>query len=229
MITQEFYPIVSNNLSKGFPELRHHILSNYTRSCSIKKGTEVLFETPDDWIYLVKGKIKAFFYDTYGHEQILYLFIKDSLIFQPDTNQFYKRLVTYESSSIYYINKYSIFEFLQQDVSYMDKYITIISSRYNVLMQQILTTNHQSALQKVLIFILFLARKFGEQNPDGTITINKVLSLTDIGALTSVHRTNVSAYVNELERLHIIERKKQLLIIRDIAALQQLIEESENS
>lgn len=223
MSIPDFFPIVSNNLTTFFPELRHFILTNYTQSSTIKKGREITFTSKDDLIYLVDGKVKAYLYDPDGHERMLYIFIKDTMIFQSVSDQFYKSLIVYEDASIYYIDKTSLFSFLQKNPVFIDKYAKIIASRYGILMQQVLSNDNQCAKQKVISFLYSLAHKFGTNREGGTILITKFPSLTDVGALTNVHRTNVSACINELESLNIISRKDKALVINDIATLEKML------
>lgn len=223
MSIPDFFPIVSNNLSVNFPELRHFILTNYMQSSMIKKGREITFNSKEDLIYLANGKVKAYLYDQDGHERMLYIFIKDTMIFQSVSPQFYKKLIVYEGASIYYVEKNLLFSFLQTDPIFIEKYTEIIASRYGILMQQILSNDNQCAKQKVISFLYSLTFKFGERCEDGTFFITKFPSLTDIGALTNVHRTNVSAYINELESLNIISRKEKKLIVNDIDMLKKML------
>ena len=107
----------------------------------------------------------------------------------------------------------------------MEKYISLIASRYGIIMQQMLLSNHECAKYKVLSFLYSLAIKYGTKQKDGSIYINKIPSLTDIGALTNVHRTNVSAYINELESLKIISRYNHSLTVYNIEIFEKIIEE----
>lgn len=223
MSMQEFFPIVSNRLSTTFPELKHHILMEFEQTLFIKRGREIFFTKKNELLYLSKGKVKAYLYDQNGHERLMYLFLKDTIIFHSVSEQFCKKLIALEDATIYYVDKNSVFEFLQSDKSYIEKYTSLVAMRYGILMQQLLVSNHSCAKYKVLSFLYSLSRKFGEIQKDGTILISKFPSLTDIGALTDVHRTNVSAYVNELESLNIISRKDKALVINDIATLEKML------
>lgn len=224
MSTQDYFPIDSNKLSTTFPELKHYILKNFRKTLSIKKGRELKFNKDTDLIYLINGKIKAYLYDQKGHEQLMYLFLKDSIIFHSINEQFYKKLVAVEDATVYIIDEYSIYTFLKSDEMYIDKYLTLIASRYGVLMQQILMANHESAKYKVLSFLFVFSQKYGIFQKDGSIVVPKFPSLTDIGALTNVHRTNVSAYINELESQNIISRTDNTLTILDAKRLRDIID-----
>ena len=75
-------------------------------------------------------------------------------------------------------------------------------------------------------FLNFIADIFGVPE-ENTLVINEIPSLTDLAALINVHRTNVSTYINELEKMQIIERQKKALIIKDLQALQRKLDETE--
>lgn len=227
MSEETFLPVASSRLSEAFPELRRFILANYSRTYTVKKGAEIpLADSPDELLYLATGKVKAYMFDEEGHERLLYIFIKDTLIFHSISDQFCKSLVALEKATIYSIKLTDVFAFLQADVAFIRRFSSLIAARYGILLQQVLTTNHQGAKNKVYRFLVSLARKYGEPQKDGTILVGKFPTLTDLAALTNVHRSNVTSYINELETQGILHRQKRQLIINDIDALELLLEET---
>lgn len=88
MSEKDFLPVESSRLSDFFPELKHFILANYSRTFTIKKGGQIpLADNPDELLYLATGKVKAYMFDDEGHERLLYIFIKDTLIFHSVSEQ----------------------------------------------------------------------------------------------------------------------------------------------
>lgn len=226
MSIQEFLPIISNNLSSYFPELKQYILTHYSKVSTIKKGHEILISNETPFLYLAKGKVKAFLYDQNGHGRLMYIYFSDTMIFQPASEQFYKKLLILDKATVYYINKELLYSFLQNNISYLDKYTQLIASRYGILLQHILISSSEHAKYKVLSFVYTFTERFGISQPDGSILVDQFPSLTDIGALTNVHRTNVSAYINELENQKIIHRGKSTLVVYDLPALRKMLEET---
>ncbi|MDO4280239.1 MAG: Crp/Fnr family transcriptional regulator [Peptococcaceae bacterium] len=226
MSEQTFFPIISGELSTAFPELKQFILTNYSSTQTVKRGAEINFTDERMMLYLAKGKIKSYACDEEGHERLMYIYIKDTIIFHSVSEQFSKNLVALEAASVYSVDEDRVFEFLQQDARYIKQYAKLIASRYGILMQQILTTNHQNARHKVYDFILALAKNYGILQPDRTIRIAKHPTLTDIASITNVHRSNVTAYINELESDGIIRRDKRQLTIIDLDALRQRLRET---
>lgn len=227
MFEQNFFPVASSQLSEAFPELKHFILSNYTQTFTVKRGAEIpMADSDDELLYLAKGKVKNYLYDEDGHEQLMYIFIKDTLIFHTISEQFCKNLVALEACTIYSVKFSEVFAFLQRDSDYIRSFVKLIASRYGILLQQILTTNRQCARHKVYDFLYGLASKFGVEQEDGTILVNKFATLTDIASMLGVHRSNVTSYINELEAQNIIARHKHQLIVKDMDTLEALLEET---
>ena len=105
MSEKDFLPVESSRLSDFFPELKHFILANYSRTFTIKKGGQVpVADNPDELLYLASGKVKAYMFDDEGHERLLYIFIKDTLIFHSVSEQYCKNLVTLEKATLYSIS-----------------------------------------------------------------------------------------------------------------------------
>lgn len=226
MSEQHYFPIASSQLSDSFPELKHFILANYSHTTTVKRGTKIFPDNKNELLYLAAGKIKTYIYDEDGHEQLMYIFIKDTIIFHSISEQFCKNLVVLETATIYSINYNTVFAFLQTDADYIRKFAQLIAARYGILLQQILTTNRQCARHKVYDFLFSLTQKFGIEQKDGTILVSKFATLTDIAAILNVHRSNVTAYINELEAQNIITRHKRQLIVNDLEALEALLEET---
>lgn len=224
MSEEQYFQVTSSKLSDAFPELKHFILSNYDRTHTVKRGAEITRDDDDELLYLAKGKIKAYIYDENGHEQLMYIFIKDTLIFHSISEQFCKNLIALEAASIYGVKYSEVFRFLQQDPVYIERFGRLIAERYGILLQQVLTANHQGAKHKVYAFLISLAHKFGIPQDDGSLLVSKFPTLTDLAAATNVHRSNATAYINDLEAQGIITRDHRKLIINDLDTLEELAE-----
>lgn len=191
-----------------------------------QKGGQVpLADNPDELLYLATGKVKAYMFDDEGHERLLYIFIKDTLIFHSVSEQYCKNLVTLEKATLYSIPLTDVFAFLQSDAAFIRKYSALIAARYGILLQQVLTTNRLGAKSKVYSFLISLVHKYGTLQEDGSYLVSKFPTLTDLASLTDVHRSNVTSYINSLETQGIIHRQKKQLIVNDLEALEALAEE----
>lgn len=213
MAEQAFFPIITDDLSNVFPELKNFILNHYDQSITVKKGGEVLFPEECTFLYLSAGKIKAYMFDEYGHERLMYIYIKDTLIFHPVSDDYGKHLVALEGTSLYTVKGREIFQFLQKSPDYIRIFSGLIGSRYGILLKQALTTQQQNAKHKVYAFLATLAHLYGIPQEDGSILVNKLPTLTDIASIVNVHRSNVTSYFNELEAEGILIRHKHQLIV----------------
>lgn len=226
MTEQAFFPIISGNLTNTFPDLKQFILNNYTHTDTIKKGGDILFPGEYTFLYLSKGKVKAYMFDEFGHERLMYIYIKDTLIFHPVSDDFGKNLVALEEATLFSVSDLAVFEFLQKDPNYIRAFMRMIGTRYGILLQQALTTQQQNAKHKVYTFLLTLATHYGKRQEDGSTLVNKLPTLTDMASIVNVHRSNVTAYFNELENNGILKRQKHQLIVYDLDALEDLVADS---
>ncbi len=226
MTEQAFFPIISGDLTNTFPDLKQFILNNYTHTDTIKKGGDILFPEEYTFLYLSKGKVKAYMFDESGHERLMYIYIKDTLIFHPVSDDFGKNLVVLEEATLFSVSDLAVFEFLQKDPNHIRAFMRMIGTRYGILLQQALTNHLQNAKHKVYTFLLTLATHYGKPQPDSSILVNKLPTLTDMASIVNVHRSNVTAYFNELESKGILKRQKHQLIIYDMDALEDLVADS---
>ena len=226
MTEEVFFPIISGALTNTFPDLKQFILNNYTHTDTIKKGGDILFPEEYTFLYLSKGKVKAYMFDESGHERLMYIYIKDTLIFHPVSDDFGKNLVVLEEATLFSVSDLAVFEFLQKDPNHIRAFMRMIGTRYGILLQQALTNHLQNAKHKVYTFLLTLATHYGKPQPDGSILVNKLPTLTDMASIVNVHRSNVTAYFNELESKGILKRQKHQLIVYDMDTLEDLVADS---
>lgn len=226
MTEQAFFPIISGDLTNTFPDLKQFILNNYTHTDTIKKGGDILFPEDYTFLYLSKGKVKAYMFDESGHERLMYIYIKDTLIFHPVSDDFGKNLVVLEEATLFSVSDLAVFEFLQKDPNHIRSFMRMVGTRYGILLQQALTNHLQNAKHKVYTFLLTLATHYGKPQPDGSILVNKLPTLTDMASIVNVHRSNVTAYFNELESKGILKRQKHQLIVYDMDTLEDLVADS---
>ena len=227
MAQNNFLPIITNNLAVDFPELRHYILYNSTKILSYRNNEKISFSTPSELLYLVNGKVKSYILTPNGGEKLVYIFVRDTIIFQSFSNRFFKTLIACDDTTAFFISESLISKFLQTNTTFIEKYIALIKERSTIMLSQVFSDSNQSARQKVLSFLISLANSFGVSQENGTLIITEMPTLTDLAALINVHRTNVSTYINELEKMQIIERQKKALIIKDLQALQRKLDETE--
>lgn len=223
MIEKPFSPVYSNRLSKTFPELKQYILTNFTSKQLLKKGEEVPYAPKDTLLYVKSGSVKSYICDESGEERLMYIFLEDSVVFYHFHEYFIKRLLINETAEIYSVAIPEIMKFLQAKPEYILAWTGIVSSRYGVLLQNMLSINHCSAKHKVYSFIYQLALKYGKQNGQ-QYTIKTFPSSTDVASITGVHRSNATTYINELQSQDVLKKEKNTLVIYDLDLLKNIID-----
>ena len=224
MQEKPYCTVLSNHISSHFPELKAFILQNALRQAAFKKNTIVPAIAKEQFMYMVCGSLKSYICDENGDERLVYILLDDTLVFSALDDYFLKKLVVQEPVICYYIDRESVFAFLQQDSEFIKKYCRIINARYGALLQQILSVNHCSAKYKVYSFIHQIAQKYGSATASGQIVITGFPTLTDIASITGVHRSNATSYINELKAQAVISRDKGRLMINDMDLLEKTID-----
>ncbi len=174
-------------------------------------------------IYIKSGSIKSYICDESGEERLMYIFLEDSIVFCHFHDYFVKRLVANETVELYYAPQDELMKFLQQDSEYIRLWTGIVSSRYGILLQSMLSVNHCSSKHKVYSFIYQLALKYGEKSGN-KYTIKSFPSSTDVASITGVHRSNATTYINELQEQEVLKKNKNTLIINDLDLLKNIID-----
>lgn len=135
-----------------------------------------------------------------------------------------KTLIVQDPAQILFIDHNVVLQFIQTDIAYIRQYLKICTSRYGVVLQQMLSINHCSAKYKVFSFILQLAQQYGIVDKEaGVIIIKNFPSVTDIASITGVHRSNANSYITELKEQNVVSKNKTDFIIKDLALFKKII------
>jgi len=224
MIEKPYCAVLSNHISEKFPALRQFILENYSQRVSYKKGEEISSLFNDYVIYLLTGSVKSYLCNENGEERLMYILLDDTIIFNSVNEQFLKTLIVSHPAETFYIEHKKILNFIREDIDFISKYTELITARYGILMQQLLSLNHCSAKHKVYSFIYQLALKYGTvQASTNYVYINNFPSFTDIASITGVHRSNATSYINELKAQDIVGKDKNHFIIKDLQLFEKII------
>ena len=224
MIEKPYCAVLSNHISEKFPALRQFILENYSQRVFYKKGEEISSLFNDYVIYLLTGSVKSYLCNENGEERLMYILLDDTIIFNSVNEQFLKTLIVSHPAETFYIEHKKILNFIREDIDFISKYTELITARYGILMQQLLSLNHCSAKHKVYSFIYQLALKYGTVQPSTNyIYIKNFPSFTDIASITGVHRSNATSYINELKAQDIVGKDKNHFIIKDLQLFEKII------
>ncbi|HHY27520.1 MAG TPA: Crp/Fnr family transcriptional regulator [Desulfitobacterium dehalogenans] len=201
----------------------------YENQCAkkaiFKKGDNVkLF--PDMYALVNKGLIKIYMINSSGNEKLMWFLKELTLIPNHLLYIFDKRIVAEENSEILYVKKDEFLNFILSSPKNLDTILQQFYKRYALCIQEILNENTYNSKTKVYKFIFQLIEVLGKKNTQGQIIIENMPTRKDIASIVGTHRSNVTRYITELEKLDILEKAKGAIIVKDIDALKKIIEDN---
>lgn len=121
--------------------------------------------------------------------------------------------------SLWRVSRSQFMEFLGNHPDVFYKLVSSMSRRLGGLMARIgyLVTGH--AYTKVAAAVLACARRFGEARGDN-IVIGLPLTHKDIATLVGITRETACLEMKKLERKGLITHEKRVLVVRDVAGLE---------
>ena len=216
--------VMSNHIQRDFPALAEFIKQNCSHKVFYRKGQTIPPLPPTQIMYLLQGSLKSYICNEHGDERLMYMLLEDSIVFGNIDDYFLKTLIVQDPAQILFIDHNAVLQFIQTDIAYIRQYIRICTSRYGVVLQQMLSINHCSAKYKVFSFILQLAQQYGIVDKEADVIIIKNFpSVTDIASITGVHRSNANSYITELKEQNVVSKNKNDFIIKDLALFKKII------
>ena len=123
-----------------------------------------------------------------------------------------------------YLTEKDVYSFALSGENEVAELLRHYKKRYILLLQSILQEHEESSRSRVYRFLYQIAISYGKDSSEG-LFVEKLPSRSDIGALLGIHRSNVTRYFSDLEKLGIVTKQKKSLIIHDIQALKDLIQQ----
>jgi len=216
----EFFPFMDGEGA----DLRDLFIRRCQYKTIIKKGDNVRLY-PQRHAFLNKGLLKIYMSNAAGNERLMWYIQEINPI--PYNCSFGKRVVAEIDSEILYIKREDYLDHIISSRGNLETYIERVNKRYFFCMQQVLNENIYSCNTKIYSFIYQLANVLGKKIENGQIVIKNLPSRKDIASIVGTHRSNVTRYITELEKIGIVEKRKGLIIVKDLKALEQLIDQQE--
>lgn len=207
-------------------EAESYFVANSVEKYSIKKGEFVSSFSEGIVGFLQKGSLKVYISDELGNEKLMWVLQEKSTLYTLLINYFTKKIVAATDCEILTITTDQYYNYLLQSKDHLSKYVQTYTYRYALCLQQCLTANNLSSRAKIYNFIYQLTLKYGESQKDGSIILHNLPNRCDIASITGVHRSNVTSYISDLEKLGIIDQSKSKsdIIIRDITSFKEILE-----
>ncbi len=206
-------------------DLQNFYETRCVKRLTFKKGDNIkLF--PEMHALLNKGLIKIYMTNSSGNERLMW-FLKDlTLIPNHLIYIFDKRVVAEKDSEVLYVKKEDFLNFILSSSDNLDIILQQFYKRYALCIQEILNENVYNSKTKVYRFIFQLMEFLGKENEQGQIVIENMPSRKDIASIVGTHRSNVTRYITELEKIGILEKEKNGIVVKDMEGLQRMIEEN---
>ena len=218
-MSDDFFPYISCNQE----ELALCFKNHYYRKDCFQKGNEVKVPSKDSIGYIMKGQLKVYMINDLGDERLMWFLEEKNILSSFLTDIFAKRVVAQTDCEIYYMNIVYYNDYILQSPKHLQDYTNTIFSRYGLLVQQLINAESENAKSKVYKFIYQLAYRYGKHLSNGEVKIENFPSRNDISSITGVHRSNVTRYITELEKIGIAKKNKLQLSITDLDSLNDII------
>jgi len=194
------------------------------QSIFLKKGDIYApYDHPEKIATLTDGLLKVFLADETGEERFMWLLEPYSLIQTRNNCPFTHTLIAIQNAKLLLVDKTLFLHEVRQSETLFQFYESDIYQRYTYCVEKLIVTDIHNSQFKVYSFLLHLAHRYGTPQTDGSILIENIITRNDISSITGVHRTNIIKYLTHLEQLHIIDKDRKYICIKNLPALEQLV------
>lgn len=198
------------------------------RTEKIEKG-KVLYRSDinDNVVFVLKGRLKLAITNSLGAEKIVFFFLEKTFCtpFLPEICDVLSlRLIVDEDCELAYFKRKWLVDYMFSNRDIFDKFVSGIGKRLAILYSNVLDIQTGTSKNRVFNLICQAAINNGIKTEQGYV-IRSFPSVRDISLISGVHTRNIYKYVQELEKLDVIARKKGDLLVKDMEKLQTHIEE----
>jgi len=218
MMNFEYFPFINGEGIK----LQKFFENQCAKKVIFKKGESVKLYS-DMYALVNKGLIKIYMTNFSGNEKLMWFLKELTLIPNHLLYTFDKRIVAEENSEVLYVEKEQFLNFILSSQNNLDIILQQFYKRYALCIQEILNESSYSSKTKVYKFIIQLVEILGKKDEQGQIIIENLPSRKDIASIVGTHRSNVTRYITELEKLAILEKRKGAIIVKDLDGLKKMI------
>lgn len=193
-----------------------------------KKGEFIIRpgETVDHVFYIDKGLVKAFNISKYGEENLLVirkpheLFPLISALTGEERGIIYQALAT---TTVYRVAKNKFREFILTNTEALYPLIDLITEQYHMHSERILNLEYRTVRERLVSFLLTMAKRFGEELNDKSVRIEVPLRHQDIASSINSSRETTSRELSVLERKGLVKNKQTFITLIDCQAMKKLL------
>ena len=189
-----------------------------------KKGELIIRpgEKPTAVFFIETGLVKAYDITKYGEENLL-------IIRRPQEIFPLIRLITGEGPTVIYeaLSTVTVWRLDQQ--TYLDNLtkrpelipplLDMVIEMYKIHSERIINLEYRTVRERLVSFLLTMAKRFGETQKDGTILIDVPLRQQDIASSINASRETAGRELSRLEQKDLISTKHSRITLNDIEKL----------
>ncbi len=179
-------------------------------------------ESPSGIFYIESGFVKAFNISKYGEENLL-IIRKEHEVFPliwAITGE--ERDIVYQAlspTSVWRVSSEQFTNFLTTHPDALPPLLDMVTEMYRRHSERILNLEYRSVRERLISFLLLMAKRFGENTKDG-VRIAIPLRHQDIASSINASRETASRELSYLERKELISNTTSYITLRDKKALE---------
>lgn len=200
-------------------ELFHH-----GTKLTYKKGELIIRpgEKPTAVFFIESGLVKAYDITKYGEENLLIIRREREIfpLIRPITGQ--GPTVIYEALgtvTVWRIDQQTYLDSLRKRPELMPPLFDMVIEMYKIHSERIINLEYRSVRERLVSFLLTMAKRFGEKKADGSILIDVPLRQQDIASSINASRETAGRELSRLEQKELIKTVHSRITLVDIDKL----------
>lgn len=200
------------------------------------QGTRMVYEKgefvirpggpPQGVFYILKGLVKAYDITKYGEENLLIIRKPGEIlgltwsITGEDRHIIYATLAQTE---LLQISREQFTTFVHSNPSAALPLVDMLVDMYRLHSERILNLEYRTVRERLVSFLLSMARRFGKETPDG-IVLEVPLRHQDIASSISATRESIGRELAAFERQGLVTNSQLTITLKDIPRLRKFLE-----
>ena len=193
-----------------------------------KKGEYIIRpgELPPGVFYIEEGMVKAYDITKYGEENLL-IIRKDKEIFPliwaltgQERKVIYKALVPV---IVWRLDRSVYLDYINDPANPLAPVLDMTLEMYRIHSERIFSLEYRTVRERLISFLLIMAKRFGEPTAEGGILINVPLRQQDIASSINASRETAGRELTILERKDLVSSRQFLLTLKDPKALRKFL------
>lgn len=197
------------------------------RRLAYKKGEFIIRpgETPPGIFYIEGGMVKSYDITKYGEENLLVIRTAGDLLALTWTITGEDRHIIYEALAptvVWQLPRETFIKYLQTHPEAALPLIDLLTDMYKSHSQRILNLEYRTVRERLISFLLIMARRFGKQTDKGLL-IQAPLKHQDIASSINATRETTSRAITQLEQKGLLTNSQSLFVLHDLEKLQSYL------